>query len=58
MEYELVLCDSMTDEALNGYIKAAEASNTGLRAQIARNDQLAAQAKQRLLQRQIAECDE
>lgn len=58
MKYEFVLDASMSDEALNGYIKAAEAGNTNLRAQIARNDILIGQAKYRLIQRQIEACDE
>ncbi|CAL8474474.1 hypothetical protein [Caballeronia sp. S22] len=58
MKFEYVLDEHMSDESLNTFIKGAEADNTSLRAEIARNDRQIAQAKLRLLQRQIAECDE
>ncbi|QQC64490.1 hypothetical protein [Paraburkholderia ginsengisoli] len=55
---EFIIDASCSDEALNRILSAAEACNTNLRAEIARNDQLIAQAKYRLISRQMEDCPE
>lgn len=55
---EIIIDASCSDEELNLIARAAEACNTSLRAQIARNDQLIAQSKYRLISRQMEDCPE
>lgn len=55
---EFIIDASCSDDELNLIARAAEASNTSLRAEIARNDQLIAQAKYRLICRQMEDCPE
>lgn len=58
MEFEFVVAEGLSEDALNSLINAATAQATQYRQTIARLEQIAAQAKYRLIQRQIEACDE
>lgn len=58
MQYEFIVADGLSEDALNSLINAASAQVCQYRQTIARLEQIAAQAKLRLIQRQIEECDE
>lgn len=53
-----VIDKDVSEDMLKRIVAAAEIGNTQLRAEIARNDQLIAKAKYRLLAREIEACDE
>lgn len=58
MEYEFVVADGLSENALNSLINAASAQITQYRASIARCEQIAAQAKLKLLAKAIAEAEQ
>jgi len=58
MEHQFVVADGLSDDALNSLINAATAQATQYRAAIARCQQIAAQAKLKLLAKEIAEAEQ
>lgn len=58
MEHQFVVADGLSDEALNSLINGANAQATQYRQVIARLEQIAAQAKLKLLAKAIAEAEQ
>lgn len=58
MEHHFVVADGLSDDALNSLINASQAQVTQYRAAIARCEQIAAQARLKLLAKEIAEAEQ
>lgn len=58
MAHQFVVADGLSDDALNSLINAASAQICQYRQTIARLEQIEAQARLKLLAKEIAECDE
>jgi hypothetical protein len=58
MEHQFVVADGLSDEALNSLINAAQAQICQYSQTIYRLQQIEAQAKLKLLAKQIEACDE